>query len=77
MKVRLGDLLAECPYCGSTDFEAGDDSNEAPELRCARCDGYASRNVVLERLADKAGELGRLTLARMSEERRRKRKDRR
>src|SRR5690606_37476578 len=72
MKVRLGELLAECPYCGSTDFAGGDDANEARELRCARCDGYASRKVVLETLADKAGELGRLTLARLSEERRRK-----
>jgi hypothetical protein len=50
---------------------------ESLELVCERCGGYASRAVVLERVADKAGELGRLTLARLKLERsRRKRPDR-
>jgi PHP family Zn ribbon phosphoesterase len=75
MKVRLGEFHAQCPYCEHTDFQASDE--ESLELVCEHCGGYASRAVVLERVADKAGELGRLTLARLKLERsRRKRPDR-
>lgn len=53
MKVRLGDYYAKCPYCGSTDFLGGDDAASA-ELACARCGGYASRRLLLDRIADEA-----------------------
>lgn len=70
MRLRLGRLSAECPYCGSKDFAASDE--DAREVVCASCGGYASRAVVLERLAERVAELGRLTLARLSAERRRR-----
>ncbi|HZM35344.1 MAG TPA: hypothetical protein VFC18_12730 [Burkholderiales bacterium] len=67
MRVPLGDLFAECPYCGSLDFL--EDGAQSSELACARCGGFASRQVILERLAQQAGELGALTLERMKAER--------
>lgn len=77
MQVRLGDLFAECPYCSSTEFLAPQEADEdARQLVCATCGGYASRVVVLENLAEKAGELGSLMLARLKEERRLKRSKR-
>ncbi|HVL35235.1 MAG TPA: hypothetical protein VM489_06140 [Burkholderiales bacterium] len=57
MQVRLGDLVAKCPYCEHTEFVASDDDDR--ELVCERCGGYASREVVLERLAAGAGGPGK------------------
>lgn len=68
MRVPLGELFAECPYCGSLDFVA-EDGGQPSELACARCGGRASRLVILERLAQRAGELGALALERMKAER--------
>lgn len=74
MKLRVGNLFAECPYCGSTEFLPAEDE-DSRELNCAQCGGYASRQVVLERVGDAATELARAGLARLKNERRnRKRK---
>lgn len=68
MNVQLGPLLAQCPYCSSTEFVAAE--ADSLELTCAKCGGSASRRVVLERVAERAAELGELTLARLRQERR-------
>jgi transcription initiation factor TFIIIB Brf1 subunit/transcription initiation factor TFIIB len=70
MKLRVGDLYAECPYCGSTDFVARDD--ESRELVCAQCDGYSSRQLLLERIGDTAAQQARASLIRLKNERRKK-----
>ena len=67
LKARLGNLFAKCPYCQTTDFLPAGDGDK--ELVCAQCGGYASRRVILERLAEEAAELGELTLARLKKER--------
>lgn len=71
MKLRVGELYAQCPYCGSTDFLPHDAKGR--ELVCAACEGHASRQVLLDRLGDSAAELARASLSRLAEERRRKR----
>lgn len=77
MHVRLGELFAECPYCGGRNFVAPEAGGEEPgELACEGCGGYASRDVILERLAERVGELGALTLERLKAERRVKRRRR-
>jgi len=73
MEVRLGDLVGECPYCGSTEFVAPDDEGPGGgEVTCAQCGGSASRAVVLELVAERAAYLGALTLSRLRRERARK-----
>jgi hypothetical protein len=74
MKLRVGELYAQCPYCGNTDFLPHD--ADGREVVCAACEGHASRLVLLERLGDSAAELARISLSRLAEERRRKRKKR-
>jgi len=55
MKISVGDYFAKCPYCGSMEFLPGDDpASEPHELACADCGGYASRQVVLDRIGDEA-----------------------
>jgi transcription initiation factor TFIIIB Brf1 subunit/transcription initiation factor TFIIB len=71
MKLRVGNLLAQCPYCGSAEF--AEPADEDRDLVCADCGGRASRQVVLDRLGDHASELARDTLARLKQERRSKR----
>jgi hypothetical protein len=57
MRVGVGDKYAKCPYCGSAEFVAEDVDAAAPprELECARCGGYASRKLLLERVGEEAG----------------------
>jgi transcription initiation factor TFIIIB Brf1 subunit/transcription initiation factor TFIIB len=55
MKVSVGDQCAKCPYCGGTEFLPSDDSAAPPhELVCAQCGGYASRKLLIDRMADEA-----------------------
>lgn len=72
MKLQVGDLFAECPYCGGTEFVARDE--DGPELICAQCDGRASRQVVLERVGDTAAAQARAGLARLKDEARRRKR---
>jgi hypothetical protein len=70
MKLGIGDLYAECPYCGSTEFAAHEEQSR--ELMCIQCEGYASRRLLLERLGDAAAMQARASLDRLKEELRKK-----
>jgi hypothetical protein len=71
MKLRVGDLFAQCPYCGSAEF--AEPADEDRDLVCAACGGHASRQVVLDHLGDHASALARDTLARLRQQQRDKR----
>jgi hypothetical protein len=75
MKLRLGDLFAQCPYCGNDEFLPLEGENR--ELVCANCDGHASRQVILERVGDAAAARARESLVRLNAERRSKKTDQR
>jgi hypothetical protein len=75
MKLRVGDLFAQCPYCGGDEFLSPEGENR--ELVCANCDGHASRQVILERLGDAAAARARESLVRLKEQRRSKKTDQR
>ena len=70
MKLRVGTLYAQCPYCGSTEFAAHDDQSR--EVMCAECDGYTSRQLLLEQIGDAAAMQARASLDRLKQERRKK-----
>ena len=53
MRVSVGERYARCPYCGGIEFMEDKSSAGPPlELICARCGGFASRKILLERAAD-------------------------
>ncbi len=53
MQVKIGERYVRCPYCGATEFLDSDDRASPPiELACARCGGFSSRKVLLERVAE-------------------------
>jgi hypothetical protein len=57
MQVRLGDTIARCAHCGSTEFvhmEPGNDLDEASDLVCATCEAPALHGELILQIATPA-----------------------
>lgn len=62
MEVRLGDIGAKCPQCGSAEFEP---TATEGELACKGCGSTIARTQLLMQIGDRAARNAAESLARL------------
>jgi hypothetical protein len=56
MRVSIGDITAECPHCGATEFEpqSAGALHLATEMKCAGCGAKTRYLALLDRIGEEA-----------------------